>query len=254
MALPTTVVGLCGYALLSKSGPLGFLGLLFTPGAIIIGETVLCFPIIIALAISTTQTDQSPGHGKLPSPSAPRPSRRPWRSSLRGGSAIWSAWPPDLRASSRRWAPAMMLGGNIKGHTRTLTTAIALETGKGEFSLGMALGIILLVLALAVNIPIQRLKRIGGAFMNTDYAIQITGLTKAYDTGHRPGHRQTRIRPRENLRARGAERIGEKHAPFDPRPPYPPHDRDDPPVRDRYRPACPPPRPGGALPWFIRSR
>jgi tungstate transport system permease protein len=162
MALPTTVVGLCGYALLSKSGPLGFLGLLFTPGAIIIGETVLCFPIIVALAISTTQTVNP-----LVRQTALTLGASPFQASLavflegRIGYLVCVA--AGFARVIAEVGAAMMLGGNIKGHTRTLTTAIALETGKGEFSLGMALGIILLVLALAVNIPIQRLKRIGGA-------------------------------------------------------------------------------------------
>jgi len=161
MALPTTGVGLFGYALLSKSGPLGFLGLLFTPGAIIAGETVLCFPIIVAFAISTTQAINP-----LVRQTALTLGASPFQASLavffegRIGYLVCGA--AGFARVIAEVGAAMMLGGNIKGHTRTLTTAIALETGKGEFSLGMALGIILLFLALAVNIPIQRLKRIGG--------------------------------------------------------------------------------------------
>ncbi|MBN2223943.1 MAG: ABC transporter permease [Deltaproteobacteria bacterium] len=160
MALPTTVVGLFGYALLSKSGPFGFLGLLFTPGAIIIGETVLCFPIIVAFAISTTQSINP-----LVRQTALTLGASPFQASMavffegRIGYLVCVA--AGFARVIAEVGAAMMLGGNIKGHTRTLTTAIALETGKGEFSLGMALGIILLILALAVNIPIQRLKRIG---------------------------------------------------------------------------------------------
>jgi tungstate transport system permease protein len=160
MALPTTVVGLFGYALLSKSGPFGFLGLLFTPGAIIIGETVLCFPIIVAFAISTTQSVNP-----LVRQTALTLGASPFQASMavffegRIGYLVCVA--AGFARVIAEVGAAMMLGGNIKGHTRTLTTAIALETGKGEFSLGMALGIILLILALAVNIPIQRLKRIG---------------------------------------------------------------------------------------------
>jgi tungstate transport system permease protein len=161
MALPTTVVGLFGYAFLSKSGPLGFMGLLFTPSAIIIGEAILCFPIITAFAISTTQ-----GINPLVRQTALTLGASPFQASLavflegRIGYLVCVA--AGFARVIAEVGSAMMLGGNIKGHTRTLTTAIALETGKGEFSLGMALGIILLILALAVNIPIQRLKRVGG--------------------------------------------------------------------------------------------
>jgi tungstate transport system permease protein len=162
MALPTTVVGLFGYALLSKSGPLGFLSLLFTPGAIIMGETVLCFPIIVAFAISTTQAVNP-----LVRQTALTLGASPFQASmavfLEGRIGYLVCVAAGFARVIAEVGAAMMLGGNIKGHTRTLTTAIALETGKGEFSLGMALGIVLLVLALAVNIPIQRLKRIGGS-------------------------------------------------------------------------------------------
>lgn len=161
MALPTTVVGLFGYAFLSRSGPLGFLSLLFTPTAIIMGETILCFPIITAFAISTTQ-----GVNPLVRQTALTLGASPFQASMavffegRIGYLVCVA--AGFARVIAEVGSAMMLGGNIKGHTRTLTTAIALETGKGEFSLGMALGIVLLILALAVNIPIQRLKRIGG--------------------------------------------------------------------------------------------
>ncbi len=161
MALPTTVVGLFGYALLSKSGPLGFLHLLFTPGAVILGETVLCFPIITDFAISTTQSVNP-----LVRETALTLGASPFQASkavlFEGRIGYLVCVAAGFARVIAEVGSAMMLGGNIKGHTRTLTTAIALETGKGEFSLGMALGIILLVLALAVNIPIQRLKRIGG--------------------------------------------------------------------------------------------
>jgi tungstate transport system permease protein len=138
------------------------MGLLFTPGAIIAGETVLCFPIIVAFAISTTQAINP-----LVRQTALTLGASPFQASLavffegRIGYLVCVA--AGFARVIAEVGAAMMLGGNIKGHTRTLTTAIALETGKGEFSLGMALGIILLVLALAVNIPIQRLKRVGDA-------------------------------------------------------------------------------------------
>ena len=157
MALPTTVVGLFGYAFLSRSGPLGFLGLLFTPGAIIFGQVILCFPIITAFTISTTQGIN---------PLIRQTALTLGASSTQASFAVFRegriGYLVCIVAGFARVVAevgsAMMLGGNIKGHTRTIPTAIALETGKGEFSLGMALGIILLILALSVNIIVQRLK------------------------------------------------------------------------------------------------
>jgi tungstate transport system permease protein len=160
MALPTTAVGLFGYAFLSRSGPLGFLGLLFTPWAIILGEVILCFPIIVALGISTTRAINP-----LVRQTALTLGASPLQASLavflegRIGYLVCIA--AGFARVLSEVGSAMMLGGNIAGHTRTIPTAIALETGKGEFSLGIALGIILIVLALSVNIAVQRLRRAG---------------------------------------------------------------------------------------------
>ena len=160
MALPTTAVGLFCYAFLSRSGPLGFLGLLFTPSAIIIGEVILCFPIITAFAISVADginplvrdTAYTLGASRFQALRA---------AAGEGRIGFLCAIVSGFGRVIAEVGSAMMLGGNIRGHTRTIPTAIALETGKGEFALGMALGIILLVLALSVNIFASRLKRIG---------------------------------------------------------------------------------------------
>jgi tungstate transport system permease protein len=119
MALPTVLVGLLVYSLLSRAGPLGAWGLLFRPSAVIFGQTLLCIPIIASLVTGAV-------------------------SRLDG----------NLRVIGEVGV-SMMLGGNIRFYTRTLTTAIALETSKGEFELGLALGMILLLLALAVNFSLH---------------------------------------------------------------------------------------------------
>ncbi len=157
MALPTTVVGLLGYSILSNKGPLGFLELLFTPWAIILGETVLCIPIITALSISVTQgvnpmikeTSLTLGASNL------RTSIAVFNESRIGYLvAIFSGYARVVAEVGT----AMMLGGNIKDATRTIPTAIMLESSKGEFALGIALGTILIFLAFSVNIVLYRLK------------------------------------------------------------------------------------------------
>jgi len=122
MSLPTVVVGLFLYSLLSKQGPFGPLGLLFTPTAMVIGQFILATPIVVALTISEARF------------------------------ALTAAVIAGFGRVIAEVGAAMMVGGNIKGYTRTMTTAIALETAKGEFAFGLALGCILLFVAFAVNI------------------------------------------------------------------------------------------------------
>jgi tungstate transport system permease protein len=151
LAFPTVVVGLIVYSLISRRGPFGALGLLFTPTAMIIGQFILAIPIIIALTHSAVQ-----GIDKKVKKTA----------LTLGATEIQSAWAILTEA---RYAileaitfafgrvisevgAAIMLGGNIKGSTRTMTTAISFETSKGEFGFGIALGVILLIIALIINI------------------------------------------------------------------------------------------------------
>lgn len=158
MALPTVVVGLFGYALISRQGPLGPLQLLFTPTAMVMGQFVLATPIIMNLTISATQSID------------PRVRRT---AIVLGASGLQAAITVFVEARFAMIAAivagfgrvigevgaAMMLGGNIKDYTRNLPTAIALETSKGEFGFGLALGIILMSVALGVNSLLRFLQR-----------------------------------------------------------------------------------------------
>ncbi|WP_121626917.1 ABC transporter permease [Poseidonibacter antarcticus] len=158
LALPTVVIGLIAYTMLSQAGPFGEYNLLFSQQAIIIGQIVLGLPIIIAL--TATQVEQV--------------DKRLY-TSLKGMGAnsyqILIATLVEARFGLMTAAMtaygriiteigiSMMVGGNIKYHTRTVTTAIALETGKGEFVTGIALGLVLFAVALIVNIALSQLKR-----------------------------------------------------------------------------------------------
>ncbi len=150
MALPTVVVGLFFYALLSRRGPLGDMGLLFTPEGIVIGLFVLSLPIVVNLTLAAIQgmdprlflTCKLLGAG---------PAQQAWMIMREARFAVTAAVVIAFGRVISEVGIAMMLGGNIKGFTRTMTTAIALETSKGEFELGLALGLLLLTVAFIVN-------------------------------------------------------------------------------------------------------
>ncbi|EAT15556.1 ABC transporter permease [Desulfuromonas acetoxidans] len=158
MALPTVVVGLVVYGFLSRQGPLGQFGLLFTPGAMIIGQTILATPIVTNYTLAAVvgsdprilPTAQTLGAGPLTSVLV-------LVKEIRFG--IMAALIAGFGRIIAEVGVAMMLGGNIRGYTRTMTTAIALETSKGEFAFGLALGIILLSVALAINIFLNLLQQ-----------------------------------------------------------------------------------------------
>ncbi|MEW6721276.1 MAG: ABC transporter permease [Thermodesulfobacteriota bacterium] len=158
MALPTVVVGLLVYGFLSRQGPLGALGLLFTPTAIVIGGTLLAAPIVANYALAAVRgadrrilpTALTLGAGRLRAAGA-------LIGEIRFG--ILAAVIAGFGRVISEVGVAMMLGGNIRGYTRTMTTAIALETSKGEFAFGMALGILLLSVALLVNLFLHYLQQ-----------------------------------------------------------------------------------------------
>lgn len=157
MALPTVVVGLFGYSLLSRKGPLGFLELLFTPWAVILGEVILSFPIVTALSISTTQ-GINPKIRETSLTLGASPFQSSFAVFYEGRVGYLSAVIAGFGRVVAEVGSAMILGGNIKGFTRTIPTAIALETSKGEFAFGLSLGIILLTLSLSINIFLHRLQ------------------------------------------------------------------------------------------------
>lgn len=158
MAVPTVVVGLVVYGFLSRRGPLGALGLLFTPTAIVIGGTLLASPIVANYTLASVR-----GADARILPTALTLGAGPFRAvatlvgEIRFG--VFAAVIAGFGRIVSEVGVAMMLGGNIRGYTRTMTTAIALETSKGEFAFGMALGIVLMLVALVVNLLFGLLQR-----------------------------------------------------------------------------------------------
>ena len=151
MAMPTVVIGLLAYGLLSRQGPLGFLGLLFTPGAMIIGQAILATPIVANYTVSAMQ-----GADERILPTALTLGASSLQSMFQLAREVRFGIMASIIAGFGRVISevgvAMMLGGNIRFFTRTMTTAIALETSKGEFAFGLALGVILMAVSFAINV------------------------------------------------------------------------------------------------------
>ncbi|WP_456385843.1 ABC transporter permease [Desulfolithobacter sp.] len=158
LALPTVFIGLVVYTLLSRSGPLGELNLLFSLSGIAIGQTVLGLPIIIALTASQVETLDQRLYSTLIGLGA-RPGQVLLTTVLEARFGLLAAAVTAYGRILTEVGISMMVGGNIKYHTRTITTAIALETGKGEFITGIALGLVLLAIALLVNGSLSVLKK-----------------------------------------------------------------------------------------------
>jgi tungstate transport system permease protein len=149
-ALPTVVVGLLVYAVLSRRGPLGDWGLLYTRTAMIIGETVLIVPLMATLTMALVAGgDPRIRETALTLGATRTRAALTMLAELRRG--MLAAVATGFGRLISELGVALMVGGNIKDATRTMTTAIALETGKGEFALALALGVLLLVVALLVN-------------------------------------------------------------------------------------------------------
>ncbi len=157
-ALPTVIVGLLCFMLLSRTGPLGFLGFLFTPGGMIFGQTFLVVPIMTGLTIAALQGINPILTDTIRSLGATR-----WQflaSHLREARfTIMAAVVIGFSRALSEVGAAIMIGGNIKGHTRVLTTAISLQTSMGNFELSLALGIILLGIALVINLILGYLQQ-----------------------------------------------------------------------------------------------
>ena len=158
LSLPTVFIGLVIYALLTRNGPLGDAGLLFTITGIAIGQTILSLPIVIALTATAVEAADRNLRITLMSLGANR--------FQIAKSTLWEVRLGILAAAVTATGRvltevgiSLMVGGNIKWHTRTITTAIALETSKGEFAMGIALGLVLLLIAFIINIFLAGLRR-----------------------------------------------------------------------------------------------
>jgi len=157
-AMPTVLVGLFVLVLFSRVGPLGFFRILFTPYAMVIGQILLISPLILGFTISALSgvsreiVDTATSLGASGSQTV-------WLVLKEARYAVLAAVIMGFARAISEVGCAMMVGGNIKGATRVMTTAIALEASKGDIALGMALGIILLFLALIINIALNRLQQ-----------------------------------------------------------------------------------------------
>jgi len=151
MAVPTVVVGLLVYTFISRRGPLGSLNLLYTPTAMIIGQFILATPILTALTISAVHAvDERIAPTALTLGANKRQLAYTVFLEVRFG--LLAAVISGFGRIVGEVGAAMILGGNIRGITRTMSTAIALQTNMGEFEVGIALGIILLIVAFLINI------------------------------------------------------------------------------------------------------
>lgn len=149
LGLPPVVVGLVVYLMLSRSGPLGDLGLLFTPTAMVIAQTVLTLPIVIALTHRLIEPHWMAYGDALRVDGASRPRIAATLLDMSRRGLVTVALSAFGRAIAEVGA-IMVVGGNIRGHTRTMTTAIALETSRGELALALALGVVLVAVTIVV--------------------------------------------------------------------------------------------------------
>ncbi len=163
MGLPPVVVGLAVYLLLSRSGPLGSWGLLFTPQAMVIAQTMLVTPIIVALARQTIEDLAAEYRDELAAMNVGplgRVATLIWDARFSLVTALLAGFG---RAAAEVGA-IIIVGGNIDGFTRTMTTAIALETSKGDLALAVGLGLVLIGIVVIVNALAWAVRRAGEAF------------------------------------------------------------------------------------------
>jgi tungstate transport system permease protein len=159
MALPTVVVGLLMFGLLSRQGPLGGLGLLYTQTAIVIGQSLLIMPIVLNMVIAAANTADP----RIRTTSIALGASRFQQNMIFISEVRFAMLAAIVAAFGRAIGEvgvAMMLGGNIEGYTRTMTTAIALETSKGEFEFALALGMLLLLVAFVVNVFLEKFQKL----------------------------------------------------------------------------------------------
>jgi tungstate transport system permease protein len=163
MGLPPVVVGLAVYLLLSRSGPLGSFGILFTPSAMVIAQTILILPIIAALTRQTVEdlwTEYRDELTAMDVSAAGRMMTLLWDARY----SLLTALLAGFGRAAAEVGAVMIVGGNIDGFTRTMTTAIALETSKGDLPLAIGLGVVLIAIVVVVNAAAWGLRRAGERF------------------------------------------------------------------------------------------
>jgi tungstate transport system permease protein len=157
-SIPTVAVGLFVFVLFSSSGPLGGLGLMFTPAVMVIGQVILVTPVMLGLIIAALS-----GVDKAISETAVSLGASRFQAAIltlkHARYAVLTAVVMGFGRAIAEVGLALMVGGNIKGFTRTLTTAISLETSKGDIELALALGIVLILIALVINLTLNRLQQ-----------------------------------------------------------------------------------------------
>ncbi|MCL0069133.1 ABC transporter permease [Dehalococcoidia bacterium] len=153
-SFPTVAVGLLVFLMISRAGPLGFLGILFTPAAMVVGQMVLIAPILLGLTVSALSGVDKAIKDTAISLGATE-FQAIWAIIKEARYAVMAAVTMGFGRAISEVGCAMMVGGNIRGFTRIMTTAIALETVRGELELAIALGIILIGLALIVNVVLN---------------------------------------------------------------------------------------------------
>ncbi len=160
MGLPPVVVGLFVFMLLSRAGPFGFMGLLFTPSAMVIAQTILAFPIVVALCHSAIV-----GVNPIIRQASITLGATPFQATItiikEARYGIMSGVIAALGRLMAEVGAILIVGGNIAGYTRVMTTAIAMETGKGDFEFALALGIILLTISLFINAALHFIQKKG---------------------------------------------------------------------------------------------
>jgi len=154
MGFPPVVAGLLIYLFLSRSGPLGFMGLLYSPGAMVIAQSVIAFPIIAGLSWSAAAS-VSPRIRETAITLGASGFSVDWRVISEARMQILSAVIAGFGRAIAEVGAVLIVGGNISGYTRVMTTAIAMETGKGSFELAIALGIVLMLVAFIANILLR---------------------------------------------------------------------------------------------------
>ena len=162
MGLPPVMVGLALYLFLSRQGVLGFLALLYTPLAMIMAQTILAFPIVASLSdAAIVNVDPVIRQSSMTLGATP------WQQALtvitEARFGILSGVIAALGRATAEVGAVLIVGGNIAGYTRVMTTTIALETDKGNFELGIVLGVVLLAIALVLNIGLRFFQKMGGA-------------------------------------------------------------------------------------------